>query len=162
MDDDLPHYSVLILGFCIVFSLKHYYFQAQPHDPDHHAMRFSVSSARLFSLSHMFLGASLIGTGVGLKLLLLHADYSRASTPDLNLLCYSLSIVLISTNMIRLSHPFRKRYTLGVAVALNHMGPVPVPVPVPVPCLQCCCLLFLATSFTVSSRVVCVCVCVCM
>jgi len=108
--EDVSDFFIIFLGFTIVFSQKMIYYGAQPHNPDHHALRISANTGRTFIYSHLFLSASLVGVGTGIKLLKKsHQKGKQVSKADYQLFTYSLVLFLVTANVLRLAHGFKKR-----------------------------------------------------
>eukprot|EP01083_Nonionella_stella_P232165 819267_1 len=90
------------------------YFDCQPSEEDimhgihNHALRINVPARILYIVAHHILFFGLLGFGIGIKIAFKHFSVSAEERELIDVLLpgYSVVVILISTNVIRWSHPY--------------------------------------------------------
>jgi len=99
-----------IMTFLVAYCIARLYYDSQPPEEQiyqgsgNHALRMSVNRAVLYMNAHLFLFFGLLGLGIGVKLMSKHID-EEPTLLETGLSGYSLVLIIIALNLIRISHP---------------------------------------------------------
>ena len=103
---------VMVLVFYLTYCIARLYYDCQPSEEaimcghDNHALRISATTGRLYMLAHQMLFFGLLGLGVGIKIAAKHLLDPKRRWIDVLLPGYSLVIIVIALNIIRVAHPY--------------------------------------------------------
>jgi low temperature requirement protein LtrA len=111
--EDVREFVIEIVGFFLVFVLRQIYSTTHPAEPSKHAMRRSRFFQNLFFYGHILIGASLLGIGTAVKVILDQARFEKIGEKGIHLFFYSLAALLIVLNIVRLSH-FRRAFLRSI------------------------------------------------
>ena len=127
-DDGTPPSQVLVVFVILVFYMTYcigrLYYDCQPSEEaimeghDNHALRISAKRGRLYMYAHQMLFFGLLGIGVGIKIAAKHLLDTERRWIDVILPGYSLVIIVIALNMIRVAHPYHVHYKIWIFRAL--------------------------------------------
>jgi len=112
-DSDLMQVALLLLVFVNSYLIGRLYYDCQPSEEcileneEQHALgRKNKIWAKIYSAVHQILFFGLFGYGVGIKLVTKHIQHDEHKLIDVLLPGYSLFVIVISLNIIRIIHPF--------------------------------------------------------
>jgi low temperature requirement protein LtrA len=114
----VQEYVVEIVGFLLVFLLRQLYSTSNPSEPSRHALRRGRFFQNLFYYGHVFLGATLLGIGTSIKVILEEAFHHDIGYRATHLFFYSLASYLFVLCILRLSHVHVAYFKLFWAVRL--------------------------------------------
>eukprot|EP01084_Bolivina_argentea_P076432 138520_1 len=114
--DGTPPSQILIafvlLTFILSYCIARLYFDCQPNEEsimngnNNHALRISASRAKMYLQSHQILFFGLLGLGMGIKISGKHLLETKRRWIDVILPGYSLVVIIIALNIIRIAHPY--------------------------------------------------------
>lgn len=136
-DSDLMLVVLLLLVFVNSYLIGRLYYDCQPSEEaileneEHHALgRKNKIFSKLFAAVHQVLFFGLFGYGVGIKLVTKHILEDDHKMIDVLLPGYSLFVIVISLNVIRVIHPFHgerpKWVWIQRIVVITVMGILPL------------------------------------
>ena len=112
-DSDLMQIALLLLVFVNSYLIGRLYYDCQPteesilEDEQMHALgRKNKIYSKIYAAVHQVLFFGLFGYGVGIKLVTKHIMEDEHKLIDVLLPGYSLFVIVISLNVIRVIHPF--------------------------------------------------------
>eukprot|EP01083_Nonionella_stella_P096630 271703_1 len=103
----------VLLAFVLSYSVARLYFDCQPSEEsilegyEVHALRVSAFRGITYMKSHEILFFGLLGLGMGIKITGKHLLADNKSAIDVVLPGYSLVVIIITLNAIRIAHPYR-------------------------------------------------------
>jgi len=110
---DIVQIMAILLTFILSYFIGRLYFDCQPmegkivENVEHHALgRPNKIYAKLYQAAHQILFFGLFGYGLGVKIVTSHLLEAERRWIDVILPGYSLVIIVISLNIIRVAHPF--------------------------------------------------------
>ena len=109
---DLTVIFFVLLTFIESYCIGRLYYNCQPSEEqiltgtDNHALRLSKERGRMYSYAHQLLFFGLLGYGIGVKIAGGHILSAKRRWIDIVLPQYSLCVIVICLNLIRVAHPF--------------------------------------------------------
>eukprot|EP01083_Nonionella_stella_P096512 271360_1 len=105
----------ILLAFIMAYCIARLYYNCQPpaehiEETGHALHKAEWYGRRLYTYSHQVLFIGLLGLGIGIKITGKHLLYPKKQWIDVLLPGYSLVIIVISLNLIRISHPYNTNY----------------------------------------------------
>eukprot|EP00484_Ammonia_sp_Unknown_P021243 CAMPEP_0197041654 /NCGR_PEP_ID=MMETSP1384-20130603/18170_1 /TAXON_ID=29189 /ORGANISM="Ammonia sp." /LENGTH=590 /DNA_ID=CAMNT_0042472625 /DNA_START=62 /DNA_END=1834 /DNA_ORIENTATION=+ len=114
--DGVPPGEILvifvIMAFLFAYCIGRLYYDCQPPEEailegnNNHALRISAARGRTYMYAHQLLYFGLLGLGMGIKIDTKHLFESKRRWVDVVLPGYSLVVISIGINLIRIAHPY--------------------------------------------------------